>query len=103
MIGLGQNQNKVNVAERTEDEYKLNSFFLMEAILQHIDDACCTLSSSVSSITLPIVDHFSDTHKDIAPIIFSNCLPFSSGNILSDVDVVVSEHSLYYFRTTTSD
>ena len=75
----------------------------MEAILQNIDDACCTLSSSVSSITLPIVDHFSDTHKDIAPIIFSNCLPFSSGNILSDVDVVVSEHSLYYFRTTTSD
>ena len=76
----------------------------MEAILQHIDDACCTLSSSVSSITLPIVDHFSDTQKDIAPIIFSNCLPFSSGaDILSDVDVVVSEHSLYYFRTTTSD
>ena len=90
MIGLGQNQNKVNLAERTEDEYKLNSFFLMAAILQHIDDDWCTLSSSGSSITLPVVDHFSKTHNDIAPIIFSNCLPFSSGNILSDVAVVVS-------------
>ena len=62
----------------------------MAAILQHIEDNCCTLSSSVSSMRLPVVDHFSDTHKDIAPIIFSNCLPFSSGNILSDVAVVVS-------------
>jgi len=69
----------------------------MAAILQHIDDDCCT----------PVVDHFSDTHNNIAPIIFSNCLPFSSGDILSDVAVVVSQHSpadsLYYFRTTTSD
>ena len=62
----------------------------MAAILQHIDDDCCTLSSSVSSITLPVVDHFSKTHNDKAPIIFSNCLPFSSGDILSDVAVVVS-------------
>ena len=62
----------------------------MAAILQHIDDDCCTLSSSVSSITLPVVDHFSKTRNDIAPIIFSNCLPFSSGDILSDVAVVVS-------------
>ena len=62
----------------------------MAAILQHIDDDCCTLSSSVSSITLPVVDHFSKTPNDIAPIIFSNCLPFSSGDILSDVAVVVS-------------
>ena len=62
----------------------------MAAILQHIDDDCCTLSSSVSSITLPVVDHFSKTHNDIVPIIFSNCLPFSSGDILSDVAVVVS-------------
>ena len=63
----------------------------MAAILQHIGDDCCTLSSSVSSITLPaVVDHFSDTHNDIAPIIFSNCLPFSSGDILSDIAVVVS-------------
>ena len=62
----------------------------MAVILQHIDDDCCTLSSSVSSITLPVADHFSKTHNDIAPIIFSNCLPFSSGDILSDVAVVVS-------------
>ena len=57
----------------------------MAAILQHIEDNCCTLSSSVSSMRLPVVDHFSDTHKDIAPIIFSNCLPYSSGDILSEL------------------
>ena len=62
----------------------------MTAVFEHIDDDCCTLSSSGSSITLPVVDHFSKTHNDRAPIIFSNCLPFSSGNILSDVAVVVS-------------
>ena len=62
----------------------------MAAVLQHIDDDCCNLSSSGYSITLPAVDHFSDYHNDIAQIIFSNCLPFSSGDILSDVAVMVS-------------
>ena len=62
----------------------------MTAIFEHIDDDWCTLSSSGSSITLPVVDHFSDSLNDIAPIIFSNCLPFGSGDILSVVAVVVS-------------